>query len=380
MLDLIRRGVLFVVFTIAHILGLNMQPPVTPVPASPQVPPIVATVATTTVTKEPLATSTLPKKVVPVKKYEVKPPVVNVAPTPITLPVPVPVPVPVPTPQADFEKINQTTRATLVNILCRANAGEISGISGTGVVIDPRGVILTNAHIGQYFLLKDFPQKDSMDCVIRTGSPAYPQYLAKLAYISPTWVENNKTILKDTEPKGTGENDFAILQITGATSGLPLPSSFAYVSPNTNEITNESQVVLLASYPAGFLGGQSVVQGLSVASAITKIQKVYTFKENTIDLISVGGTVISQRGASGGAVVDEKTKLIGLITTSSDAAATSERELNAITLAYISRTLQHEIGVSLLSLLSQDVSAFADTFQHTTAPLLTKIITNELSQ
>ena len=50
-----------------------------------------------------------------------------------------------------FESIDAITRPALVNILCRPRgAGPIaSPISGSGVIIDPRGVILTNAHVAQ---------------------------------------------------------------------------------------------------------------------------------------------------------------------------------------------------------------------------------------
>src|SRR5205085_2429432 len=99
----------------------------------------------------------------------------------------------------------------------------------------PTGLILTNAHIGQYFLLKDFTQKNYVECVIRTGSPAYPKYHAELVYISPTWVANNKAILKSQNPKGTGENDFAFLRITSAINSSNLPEKFSYLQMNVRE-------------------------------------------------------------------------------------------------------------------------------------------------
>src|SRR5262245_21331473 len=44
--------------------------------------------------------------------------------------------------------------SALVNVLCVGVVGGKSRImSGTGVFIDPKGYILTNAHVGLYFLL-----------------------------------------------------------------------------------------------------------------------------------------------------------------------------------------------------------------------------------
>ena len=59
--------------------------------------------------------------------------------------------------------INTKTRGALVNILCISNTSKVRSVTGSGVVVDPRGVILTNSHIGQYFLLKDYPSQKSVN-------------------------------------------------------------------------------------------------------------------------------------------------------------------------------------------------------------------------
>ena len=283
-------------------------------------------------------------------------------------------------PPTDFEAINQFARKSIVNILCTTNTNKLSPISGTGVIIDQRGIILTNAHIGQYWLLRDYPSKNSIDCLIRTGNPAYPEYHAKLMYISINWVEKNKALLKETEPKGTGENDFAFLHITDKINKTDLPDNLSFIPPNIRENISEKETVVLISYPAEFLGGITILKNLFISSAITTIQKIFTFKENTIDLVSIGGTIISQKGASGGAVVDKNSSLIGLIATESDAANTGERDLRAITLAHINRSLKEETGGGLEDFLSQSPSDVAETFQGTTQQTLTKLITDELSR
>ncbi len=282
-------------------------------------------------------------------------------------------------PLPDFEKVNTFARKALVNILCNTKGKDLSPISGTGVFINPKGIILTNAHIAQYFLLKDYKEKDHVSCVIRTGSPAYPTYNVELMYISPTWVKDNSRVLKSYDPKGTGENDFAFLRVTGTINGTELPVDFPFIIPDVREYIEKNEPVLLVSYPAGFLGGQSILQNLNIASSITSIQDFFTFKGNTVDLLSVGGTVVSQKGSSGGAVVDKYVSLLGIISTSSNADTTSERDLRAITLAHINRALQNEIGMNLPALLDQNSKEFAKTFASTTAPLLTKVITDVLT-
>lgn len=282
-------------------------------------------------------------------------------------------------PPPDFESINSYSRKAVVNILCNTKGGELSPISGTGVIISPKGIVLTNAHIAQYFLLKDFREKDYVNCVIRVGSPAYPTYRAELMYISPTWISENRTLLKKVIQKGTGENDFAFLIITGKIDGSATEDNFPFIIPNIREVIQMDEPVLLVSYPAGFLGGASILQDLNITSSITKINELFTYKQDTIDLIDVGGTVISQKGSSGGAVVDYFVSLLGIISISSDERSTDKRVLRAITLAHINRKLQKEIGINIPGLLNQDAKKFSKTFASTTAPTLSKLIIDELN-
>lgn len=355
-----------------------VAPPVTPAVFSNPETKIVSNILATRT--QAATTSPKIKKEVPIgeKIKKIETPIINNAVSKQENPIVIPPTTPEPAP--DFEKINTFARLATVNIFCASNGNGLSTISGTGVIVDPRGLIFTNAHIAQYLLLKDFRQTDSTVCTARTGSPAYPKYHLELVYISPTWVASNKTILKEQDPKGTGENDFAFLRITDSIDGTKLSDSFSFVPPNIREVIDVSEPVLLVSYPAGFLGGLTILQNLNVTSGITTIQDIFTFKENTIDLLAVPGTVVSQKGSSGGLVVDKNATLIGMITTSSEETATSDRRLNAITTAYINRTLQNELGITLSQFLSQDLVEFAKEFQKTNIPNLTKLITDELNK
>ena len=317
----------------------------------------------------------------PIPKKEVK--VATTAPT--TPPVPV---IPQVTPQNVISTVEQTlqptttpdeppsvtntVRAAVVNIICVTKAsGPFNSISGSGVLIDSRGVILTNAHVGQFFLLKDYPTPDFVSCVVRTGSPAYPRYTAELLYFPPSWMAKNAYKITQESPTGNGEHDWALLRITGTVNPKDsLPSSFPYLAIATYPPAQGASTIL-AAYPAGFLGGITVAEALYSASAFATIREVYTFGTDTVDLFSIGGTVVAQKGSSGGAVTDEKGTLTGLIVTATDAPDTASRDLRAIATSYIIRDFANEFGSPLPVFLENDIKAEAHSFALGTAPTLT---------
>ncbi len=292
-------------------------------------------------------------------------------------------PPPPPAPTNASIDVNAVARPSIVNILCTTRyGGVISPITASGVFIDSRGVILANAHVGQYLLLKDYPMPNFVECVARTGSPAYPRYKLGLLYISPQWVRDNAPQIKSTEPVGTGENDFALLYVTAPTNPSDqLPAQFPATSLDTSENAfTVGATMLVAAYPAGFLGAETILRDLYVSSAYTTIKEVFTFDTSTIDVISIGGSVVAQKGSSGGGVFSSKGDLVGIVSTSSDGPTTDIRDLHAITLAHINRSLIAGSGTSLRGMLSADIAVQAATFQATVAPTLTKLLTDQLPQ
>lgn len=283
----------------------------------------------------------------------------------------------------DPEMLNEQARAALVNILCVAETDSMLGsITGSGIIIDPRGIIITNAHIGEYFLLENYPRKNSLDCVIRTGAPAAIAYDAELLYISPQWVRDNAHTITDENPEGTGENDFALLRITSSRTQVPLPPQFRFIAPDTSDETLvKGSPVLLASYPAGFLGGIIIQKELWPASAVSSIMQVFTFKTGSIDLISVGGSVIAQKGSSGSGVIDMRTsKMTALVSTTSAGDTTAMRDLNAITLAHVNKSIFMDLGIELQTFLAGDPIAQAALFSQTLFPTLRELLTQTLKK
>ena len=276
--------------------------------------------------------------------------------------------------------VNTEARAALVNILCMPRGGSLSPISGSGVIIDPRGVILTNAHVAQYVLLSQDPRVN-LSCVIRTGGPAVARFTPEVLYIPPVWVEAHATEIVTPHPTGTGEHDYALLLINGSVDNSPLPASFPYLQYDTREgIGFQGDQVLAASYPAEFLGGIAAEYDLFPASSVTTIGQLVTFGTNSIDLLSLGGVIEAQSGSSGGAVVNAWGRLIALIATTSSGATTADRDLHALTLSYISGDLSVQSGSGLATVLAGDVVAEAQAFDASTAAKLVALYLDTLSK
>lgn len=251
---------------------------------------------------------------------------------------------------------------SLVNIVCISGVPSIPSISGTGVMIDSRGIILTAAHVAQLLLLQDYLGTDKVQCIIRSGSPARRAYLAEPIYVSPTWIAQNPDTLTTSSPTGTGENDFALLGITGTATSTPLPSSFT-ATPLASGDPQPQESVAIGSYGAQYLTTSELNYSLYPILVFGSIQDRYTYGTDTVDLVSVVGSAASQEGSSGGGLVNAAGQLIGEITTSSIAGTLTTRSLNAITIGHIRRSYMADTGQDLdTALRQQNISSLIAGF------------------
>ncbi len=262
-----------------------------------------------------------------------------------------------------------TLRRALVNIICTAPPKSgLHSISGSGVVVSPTGMIVTNAHIAQYFLLTN----RGVTCEVRTGSPAVSTYRASLVYIPHKWIEQNAALLTQETPVGTGERDFALLAITGYTQAASAPviaaTPFPYVSLAPTA-PSARQPVAIVTYGAQFLTADQVKTALYPTIVFSAVQSVLTFTTTTPDVLAFGGSVAAQEGSSGGGVVDTRGALVGVVTTSSVMGAVADRYLGAITSEYIRAAYLSEAGESLKTLLARSTAVAIANFTPQIEPL-----------
>lgn len=241
-----------------------------------------------------------------------------------------------------------------VNLYCRLKAGKRTwSTTGTGVFIHERGVILTNAHVAQYFLLAGEKGRVTGWCSVRTGSPADERYTAEVLYIPPAWIADNVSEVSKKAPKGTGEDDFALLYVTGTENAKEaLPATFPAIPFDLSVSAAVGSDVTVLGYPTEKLSFSAIRNKLKRVTATSTVEAVRSFGSSYVpDLIQIAPSAASASGVSGGPVVSIREELTGIVSTMS--TAKENRVLRALTLVYIDRALRAQTGLSLATLLAE---------------------------
>lgn len=247
-----------------------------------------------------------------------------------------------------------------VNIYCHIKLGGRSiNTTGSGVFVDDSGIILTNAHVGHYFLLTDGKGKSKASCKVRTGSPAKDQYEAKLLYISPAWLAAYmQSVNGKEESTGSGYQDFALLYATKSKKG-PLPSSFPALAGSFAPA--QGAPVSITGYPAEKLEYKEVRDNLLRLSAQSEIDSVRSFDRPFKEILVLAPSQAGQGGISGGPVTDQEDNLLGIVSTLSGKKEKGLKGLRAITLSHIDRTLRGTLGLSWTDVLAKQPGEFSQT-------------------
>jgi hypothetical protein len=265
----------------------------------------------------------------------------------------------------------------VVNIVCQRKSGNFTNVStGSGVVIDPEGVVITNAHVGQFMLLEDYKGESLMSCALyRENIPTFG-YKADIIYISPDWVSENFDLINSVKPHGTGEDDYALLKITKNTNPtLRLPRKFSYANFSTSFNVDVDDRVTVAGYP----GAPASILDISSSGVLKKdtvrIKDVFTFRNNEIDVLSTEKSIVGARGASGGGVFLNDLLVGIIVTTNGDQ---HDAEINAITIPYINRDLKYDTNKDIEYYLSESFSNKISDFGNKYGKELSDLLSSQI--
>jgi hypothetical protein len=280
------------------------------------------------------------------------------------------------------EDARSAIERSLVNVYCEYQTNTYTRTTtGTGFFIHGNGVILTNAHVAQFLLLETVDGTvEHAECIIRNGDPASPRYRAELLFISPTWIVNNANLITVSEPRGTGEYDYALLYVSESLTDEPLPERFPAIPIHTNLLSKHltGSAVLTGGYPAALLSREGKDAELVPKVVPTSIRELYTFGSNYADIFTITESAVGEQGASGGPVVSDTLGAIGLIVTKGDRRTEGEHSLRALTLSYIDRTIIEETGYTLIENASGDLTLRGAVFKDVLAPYLARLLVYEM--
>ncbi len=246
-----------------------------------------------------------------------------------------------------------------VNIYCTLKSGRTTyGISGSGVVISSRGIILTNAHVAQYLLLAREEGRVTGKCTVRTGSPAKSAYSVSILYIPLAWLEDNVSKMAEKNPKGTGENDFALLYIPDSDDRPP--TSLPALRAGALATSTEDFPVMVAGYPTEKLDFKKIRNMLVPVFATSSVTNLQSFDQyRRADLLTVAPSAAGAHGISGGPIVGDDHLVLGIVAVKS--SDKKDRTIRGITTSYIDRMLRMQTGFSLEAMLASNFEARAST-------------------
>lgn len=277
-----------------------------------------------------------------------------------------------PAPTSVFS-IDSFERGAIVSLLCIDTSD--SPITGTGIVVDPRGIILTNAHVAVEFLFSGWPDEPLRNCSVRKGSPARVAYRAEIMFIPEGYVRTAVDYIgKDDEGYVYGTDDYALLRVSAPSDeSATLPSSFPFARVNPRPSLSVGSPTYMIGYPASFISWITIYRDHHMVNSMVPVKEIKSLPGGSPgDVFAFSGSIAGQYGTSGGAVIQSDYTVVAIPTFFDDGGqgtTTNSNVLNAISVQYIDRRIRGETGMSLAAFIGQkNPEAVSAEFMETKMP------------
>lgn len=270
----------------------------------------------------------------------------------------------------------------LVNIFCSQKIvvnGKVTNqrriITGSGILINQDGTVLTNAHVGQFPLLSE--KNPNIVCLARHGNPASGATGMKVAFISPEWVKDYGKYINTEGAAQTGKSDFALLKLNLDNLTKSQKALLSSITIQRN-LPSLGETIYSLSYPADILGTKGVNSALSQQKETLNVNRLYSVDVTPNDVIETTASTAGQRGSSGGGILNKDGHLIGTITTIVNSNIPSKTLIRAMTLDHTDFELTRLSNVSLAKVVTYGSTEVTQVFDTKYREYLTSLLNNYL--
>ncbi|RJQ37599.1 hypothetical protein C4552_00345 [Candidatus Parcubacteria bacterium] len=257
------------------------------------------------------------------------------APQPAPAPLPTPIaptaPPPPPAGSLTQAEIYAMRSTAVVQIFCQGG-GKV--FAATGVIVNARGLVLTNAHVVQF--VRDIGPSD---CQARHGNPA-----SAFAGVDTVFMPDTGPKIPDTD---VPQRDFGFLILKD------VREPFA-VAPIATEAAAAGASLYTLGYPSEFLQGLAAFNNANLVFSILAVHGLANVDddEQAPDVYVFQGGIALQQGSSGTALLDQRGSVVGIIFATTQAGTTGEREGVGLITSYMDRVLRTETGQGLLEFIA----------------------------
>ncbi len=248
-------------------------------------------------------------------------PALSVTPEPTPLSTPAPE-----LPRLSDQEIYERYSKAVIQIFCK---GEKETFSASGVIVNSRGLVLTNAHVAG--IVKRVGESS---CQARRDNPASP-----FGKITVVFQADTAKKITDTE---VPQRDVAFLKISEASRDF----TFADLSL---ENAREGETLLTLGYPSEFLASISAELNSNLVFSVLRVDGFTDIdgEKTTAEGYVFRGGLALQQGSSGTALVNRQGKVVGLIFATTKAKTTDDRQGIGLMVSYINKIMQLETGQDL---------------------------------